>query len=185
MDRKQFLRNATILTGAAVVSPLLTKSLFGSPSHTSNKEGLIKMGKIVGAGEGRQLNVLGDKMTFKLTGEDTANQYTLIEQNNEPGVGIPTHVHTGEDEVFKVIEGRLELSVGGETTILNPGDIGFCPRNVPHSWRVVGNSNAKVDLSFFPSGLERMFEELAQLPPGRPDMKVVGEICGRYGLRFV
>ena len=141
--------------------------------------------KIVRNREGKKLNVLGDKMTFKFTGEETNGHLTLIEQNNEPGVGIPLHVHQDEDEIFRVIEGELEINIGGEITVLNAGDTAFAPRGVPHTWRVIGDQPAKVDLSFFPAGLEKMFDELASLPPGPPDMEIVTEICGRYNVRFI
>ncbi|MBT8285839.1 MAG: quercetin 2,3-dioxygenase [Flavobacteriaceae bacterium] len=141
--------------------------------------------KIVRNDEGKSINVIGDLQTFKLTGEDTNGLFTLIEEQNDPGVGIPPHVHENEDEVFKVLEGEMELTVGGETTLLKAGDLAFGPRGVPHSWRIVGDKKAKVILSVFPSGIEHMFDELGQLPPGPPDFPKVAEICGRYGVTFV
>ena len=141
--------------------------------------------KIVKNDLGHKLNVLGDNQNIKLTGKDTNGQFTLIEQNNQPGVGIPPHVQENEDEVFQVIEGQVEISIGEQTTILHSGDLIFCPKGIPHSWKVVGEGNAKAMLSIFPAGLESMFEELSQLPPGSPDLEKVGKICGKYNLRFV
>lgn len=141
--------------------------------------------KIVRNDEGKTINVIGDVQTIKLNGEDTNGLFTLIEEENEPGTGIPPHVHENEDEVFKVIEGEMELTVGGKTTILKAGDLAFGPRGIPHSWKIVGDSNAKVILSVFPSGIEGMFEELGTLPPGPPDFPKVVEICGRYGVKFI
>ena len=141
--------------------------------------------KIVTKADGQRLNVLGDNQHIKLTGEDTNGQFTLIEQFNEPGMGIPPHVHEDEDEVFQVLSGQVEMSIGDESTVLSAGDLIFCPRGIPHSWRVVGEEKARAMLSIFPAGLEHMFAELAELPPGPPDLEKVGEICGRYNLRFV
>jgi hypothetical protein len=56
---------------------------------------------------------------------------------------------------------------------------------VPHTWKVVGDQKAKVDVSVFPAGLEKMFEELSRLPAGPPDKEVVTGIVGRYGIKFV
>jgi quercetin dioxygenase-like cupin family protein len=141
--------------------------------------------KIVRDNEGQIVNVIGDKQTFKLTGKDTNGLFTLIEEENEPGTGIPLHVHENEDEVFKVIEGEMELTVGGKTTILKAGDLAFGPRGIPHSWKIIGDSKAKVILSVFPAGIENMFEELGGLPQGPPDFPKVAEICGRYGIKFI
>jgi len=68
--------------------------------------------KIAKNDSGHKLNVLGDNQNIKLTGKDTNGQFTLIEQNNQPGVGIPPHIHENEDEVFQVIEGQVEMSIG-------------------------------------------------------------------------
>ncbi len=179
MKRSDFIKSAGMgFSGAALSALVPSISKQGSGSELSAP-------KVVRDGEGKQLNVIGDKMTIKLSGEETGGQYVLAEQYNEPGVGIPMHVHEHEDEIFRVLEGQLEVEVDGQKSVLGPGDMAFCPRGIPHTWRVTGNSKAKVDLSFFPAGLEKMFDELAALPPGPPNMSVVAEICGRYGVRFV
>jgi len=141
--------------------------------------------KLVKYNEGHKLNVLGDHQNIRLTGADTNGQFTLIEQFNEPGVGIPPHVHENEDEVFQVLSGQVEMSVGDKITSLHAGDLIFCPKGVPHSWKVIGNEKARAMLSIFPAGLEGMFKELADLPAGPPDMEKVVGICGKYNLSFV
>ncbi|THH39427.1 cupin domain-containing protein [Neolewinella litorea] len=141
--------------------------------------------RIVREQEGQQVNVLGDRMTFKLTGEDTGGRLTMIEEYNDPGVAIPPHIHDNEDEIFRVLEGELEVTVAGETTLLRAGDMAFGPRGVAHSWRTVGEGKTRVILTAFPSGIEKMFEEIGELPAGPPDMPTVFGICGRYGIHFV
>jgi quercetin dioxygenase-like cupin family protein len=141
--------------------------------------------KIVKNDSGHKLNVMGDNQVIKLSSKDTNGQFTLIEQNNNPGMGIPLHVHENEDEVFHVLSGEVKMIIGEESTTLSAGDMIFCPREVPHSWSVIGEKKAKAMLSIFPAGLEEMFEELSELPAGPPDLEKVGEICGKYKLRFV
>ena len=190
MERKDFLKSTAIGIGALSIIPML------NACKSDSKEGSTKVllkpevtelqkPKIVKENEGNKLNVLGDNQNIKLTGKDTNGQYTLIEQNNEPGVGIPPHVHENEDEVFQVLSGQVEMSVGNQTTTLKAGDLIFCPKGVPHSWRVVGEEKARAMLSIFPAGLESMFKELAELPAGPPDMEKVTAICGKYNLKFV
>ncbi|MGB3779706.1 MAG: cupin domain-containing protein [Tunicatimonas sp.] len=103
----------------------------------------------------------------------------------EPGVGIPPHIHTKEDEIFRVVKGQVELMVNGQVTTLNPGDTVFAPKNIAHSWKVVGSENAKMITSAFPAGIEKMFHELADLPAGPPNFEQVAKICGKYGISFV
>lgn len=75
--------------------------------------------------------------------------------------------------------------VGGKTTVLEAGDVAFAPKNVVHSWKIVGTEKASMSTSAFPAGIEVMFGELGELPPGPPDFEKVAEICGRFGIRFV
>lgn len=75
--------------------------------------------------------------------------------------------------------------VDGATTILNEGDVAFAPKNIPHSWTVVGTEKAKMITSAFPAGIEHMFTELSKLPPGPPDFPKVAEICAKQGISFV
>ncbi|NAY91090.1 cupin domain-containing protein [Muricauda sp. JGD-17] len=190
MERKDFLKVSAIGIGTLSIIPMINACKTESEKETdieSSKSEVknLQKPKIVTKNEGNRLNVLGDNQNIKLTGEDTNGQYTLIEQNNQPGIGIPPHVHENEDEVFQVLSGQVEMSVGNNTTTLQAGDLIFCPKGVPHSWKVVGEENARAMLSIFPAGLEGMFAELAELPAGPPDMEKVSEICGKYNLRFV
>lgn len=175
MNRKEFIKST------------IAVSTLGITAAYSQEKAIPKNmpAKIVRNGEGKSMNVIGDHQTVKLSGKDTNGQFVLIEEENEPGTAIPLHVHDNEDEVFKVLEGQMELTVGDKTTILNAGDLAFGPRGIPHTWKIVGDKKAKVTLSVFPAGIEHMFEELAQLPAGPPDLEKVAQICGEYGIRFI
>ncbi|MEH0157121.1 cupin domain-containing protein [Limibacter armeniacum] len=142
--------------------------------------------QIIKANEGRKLNVIGDHQTIKLTGKDTNGLFTLIEQNNPPGTQLPKHMHEREDEVFQLLEGEVEFTVGDTRSVLKAGDTIFLPRMIPHSFKVLGNQNARVILSIFPAGIEGMFELLSQLPDdGPPDFEKVVRICGDYGVKLM
>ena len=190
MDRKKFIKSSALGLGTLSFIPMMNACKTEEKKETiteiiTAEVVELQKPKIVKDSEGQVLNVIGDNQNIKLTGKDTNRQFTLIEQHNKPGVGIPPHVHENEDEVFQVLEGQVEMMVGGKIATLNAGDLIFCPKGVPHSWKVIGDQNARAMLSIFPAGLENMFEELAQLPAGPPDLKKVGEICGKYKLRFV
>ncbi len=178
MNRSDFFRNAVSGVAAILLLPRMSIA-------TATKEFRNNRVKIVKKGEGKKLNVIGDRMTVKLTGEDTGGKYALVEQYNDPGVGLPPHVHANEDEVFKLLEGEVEFWLGEKSKVLKAGDMIYCPKGIPHTWKVVGNQKAKVDLGFFPAGMEKMFDELAALPAGPPDLEKVEQICARFGVSFV
>ncbi len=181
MDRKKFIQTSGFSLGLALI-PGMFRGQDSKPGkfHTVNVQP-----KIIRDSEGDVLNVIGDIQTHKLIGTDTGNQIVEWVDNVEPGVGIPPHIHTKEDEIFRVIKGQIEIMVAGKTTILEAGDTAFAPKNIPHSWKVVGTEKAKMITSAFPAGIEIMFRELADLPPGPPDFEKVTEICAKHGISFL
>ncbi|MEX2409957.1 MAG: cupin domain-containing protein [Candidatus Paceibacterota bacterium] len=181
MDRKTFIKNSGIGISLALI-PSIAQSQLTAPEnqHESNLNA-----KIIRDKEGEVLNVIGDIQTHKLVGSDTNNQIVEWVDDVTPGTGIPPHIHTKEDEIFRVIKGQIEIMVDGKTTVLNAGDIAFAPKNIPHSWQVVGTEKAKMITSAFPAGIEKMFGELAGLPAGPPDFEMVAKICGNHGITFV
>jgi quercetin dioxygenase-like cupin family protein len=48
------------------------------------------------------------------------------------GSWIHEHHHP-QEEVWHVIEGELEVTVGGETAVASPGVVAVIPANTPHS----------------------------------------------------
>lgn len=181
MDRKKFLQ----ATGIGTVLSLIPGVVLSRTLTTDNNIVLDNDPKIIRDQEGKVLNVIGDIQTHKLLGSDTGNQIVEWVDNVEPGVGIPPHIHTREDEIFRVIKGQIEIMVNGETTILKEGDLAFAPKNLPHAWKVVGTEKAKMITTAFPAGIEFMFKELSKLPAGPPDFEKVSEICGNHGISFV
>lgn len=61
----------------------------------------------------------------------------------EAGAWIHEHQHPN-DEVWIVIEGKLEVTVGGETTVAGPGCAALVPPNSPHSVTAVTAARAIV-----------------------------------------
>lgn len=60
--------------------------------------------------------------------------YWDIEANAE----MPLHSHPHE-QITNVLEGRLELVVGGESRILGPGSGAVIAPDVPHSGKAIGD----------------------------------------------
>lgn len=181
MDRKTFFKNTGIGIGLAML-PSIARSRVSS---TENKHESKLEPKFIRDKEGAVLDVIGDIQTHKLSGSETNNQIVEWVDDVEPGVGIPPHIHTKEDEIFRVVKGQIEIMVDGKTTVLNAGDIAFAPKNIPHAWKVIGTEKARMITSAFPAGIEKMFEELAGLPAGAPDFEKVAKICGNHGITFL
>ena len=89
-----------------------------------------------------------------LSGEDTRGAYCLLEVSLAPGIGVPRHTHTREDETYYVTSGELEVTVGDEVFVLKAGDTLIAPRNIPHELRNSGATTNHYVLVFSPSGFE-------------------------------
>lgn len=51
--------------------------------------------------------------------------------------------HEGEEWIY-VLSGRLRLTLGGESTVLAPGDAAYFDGLLPHRWDVLGEEDAEI-----------------------------------------
>ncbi|MBE9488915.1 MAG: cupin domain-containing protein [Bacteroidetes bacterium] len=84
----------------------------------------------------------GIKARFVHTNNNTIGFVELDE-----GAILPEHFHIHE-QTTQIIEGKLEMTIGGETKILEPGMLTIIPSNVPHSARAI--TYCKVTDVFYP-----------------------------------
>jgi quercetin dioxygenase-like cupin family protein len=72
-----------------------------------------------------------------------SDNLTLAYYAVKAGASIHEHAHEN-DEVWNVIEGRLEITVAGETRVLGPGSAAVVPPNTRHSIKAVTDARAIV-----------------------------------------
>ena len=63
----------------------------------------------------------------------------------EPYAEAPLHAHE-EEQVFIVLEGELELELGGDKRLLRPGDAALIPAFVPHAARTFERPAYQIDV---------------------------------------
>lgn len=100
-----------------------------------------------------------------LRGADTGGAYTLIEASLAPGIGVPRHTHTREDESYFVLSGELEVIVRDQIFVLKAGDTLMAPRDIPHQLRNSGSVENHYLLMFSPSGFEEFVMAAAAPAP--------------------
>jgi quercetin dioxygenase-like cupin family protein len=61
------------------------------------------------------------------------------------------HLHPNSEEVLVLIEGELDHTIGDEMHRLTPGSAICVPANVPHDGRNIGNTTARMLVSY-PTG---------------------------------
>ncbi|MEV7652488.1 MULTISPECIES: cupin domain-containing protein [Micrococcaceae] len=143
----------------------------------------------VPAGDGHAVWLNGDLYTSKLDSRDTQGRITVLEATVPPGGGPPRHNHLNEDEIFYVIDGRLEITIGDTEYEAGPGSLVFVPQGAMHSFTNRTRDYAKQLLLFTPGGFERFFFEAGlTAEAGRPipelaatDQHLAQEIAAKYG----
>lgn len=63
----------------------------------------------------------------------------------EPNRSLPNHHHP-EEQAGTIIEGEMELTVGGVTRRMHVGDVYVVPPNVPHSGRTFDSGCIALDI---------------------------------------
>lgn len=156
MQRRKFL------AATAATIPTL---VFGQNFHI--KEDRTKKGFVVKANQGRfnettKLNG-NSPNDIKVSGKDTAANFSLFEYTGNEKGGPPLHMHLKQDEIFFIIEGEYLFKVGDETHQLKTGDSIFLPRKVPHTFAQT-SAKGRMLFMFQPSGkMENFFRALASL----------------------
>jgi quercetin dioxygenase-like cupin family protein len=103
----------------------------------------------LGPNEGEAMFVLGDVVTFKITGADSDHSYFLTEIVSPPGGG-PAFLHTHvPQETFWILEGDYEVygqDENGDKYAIEAtvGSTVHVPGNVPHGFKNVGDSRGKL-----------------------------------------
>ncbi len=138
-------------------------------------------------GQGVTYRVIGgDVITFKVTGEQTDNQFTVAEVTTAPDHGPPLHMHLREEETFYVLEGSYVFHVGDRRIMAGQGSVLVVPVQVPHRFVNVGNSTGRLLVMARPSGFEHFIREFAALPVDEPvELARLREIGDRYGIVFL
>jgi quercetin dioxygenase-like cupin family protein len=149
--------------------------------------------KIPDSKPARYINFRGGLVKFHADSTDTSGQFALLEMKGGPGVEPPLHVHRNEDELFYVLEGQLKVLRGNEEITLSPGESGFLPRNVAHTFKIVSDS-ARFLVYITPGGFEAYFRDLghpvaedamSKEPPAQIPVAELLRVGGRYSVTFM
>ena len=139
-------------------------------------------------GEGEAIWMLNSLVTVKATAEETAGAYSLCEQVVTAAGNPPPHVHRDADEAFYVLDGEVDIEVGGEVVGAGPGTFAFAPRGVPHTYRV-RSATARMLVLGSPGGLDRFFTAVGEPAPARalptpaaPDVDAVVSVAAAHGI---
>jgi quercetin dioxygenase-like cupin family protein len=142
--------------------------------------------KVVEPGGGR-IGRLGPGVGvhFKIDGEDTGGALSVVEHPFEVGALVRPHVHTREDEISIVLEGRIGFRSEDQEVVLGSGGYIIKPRNQVHAMWNAGDTPARMIEIITPAGFEGFFRGFADLNDAGPiDLTRVAELAAAHGLPY-
>jgi len=134
-------------------------------------------------GDGLTVGVLADQSTFKVESAQVNGAYAILEQTIPPGGGPPYHVHRHETEIFYILDGEFELTVGGKKIAAPAGCIATCPRDIPHTFRNVGSSPARLLLTIIPGRFGDFFKEVDRID--HTDKAAIKALAATYDVEIL
>lgn len=76
-----------------------------------------------------------------ITAHNPSGNFDLVEGVTDPNVlGPPPHHHTGYNELFFVLEGKMEFMVDGKLVVVEPGESIDLPQNTLHIFKTIGTT---------------------------------------------
>ncbi len=104
--------------------------------------------------EGQRLEAWGAQVIVKAGTLETGGAFNLLEVMGAGGFATPLHIHYAEDVAVYVLEGSLTIYWGDEKKEATAGSYFFQPRGIPHGFRVMGDSRARVLYLTVPAGFD-------------------------------
>jgi quercetin dioxygenase-like cupin family protein len=134
-------------------------------------------------GEGKVVGVLRDRSVFKVLSEQTGGAYAILEQAIPAGHGPPLHVHRHETEIFYILEGQFEITLGDQKVAATPGALVVGPRDIRHTFRNVGPREGRLLLTVIPGRFANYFIEVDGVPDN--DRAAIKALCARYDVEIL
>ncbi|GIW85931.1 MAG: hypothetical protein KatS3mg108_0255 [Isosphaeraceae bacterium] len=134
-------------------------------------------------GEGTRVVTLAAETTIKVRPDQTAGAYAILEQLIPADHGPPLHVHRHETEVFYILEGQFEITLGSQRQAAPPGSLVVAPPDIPHTFHNVGPSPGRLLLTIIPGRFAGFFLDSDGVDPN--DRATLKTLCARYDVQIL
>ena len=82
------------------------------------------------------LAYMGSNMSLLAKGEETGGRFALMEFHSRPGNEPPPHIHEWEDELYYLLDGRMEFYCDDEVLSVGAGEVAFLPQGKAHAFYI-------------------------------------------------
>jgi len=105
------------------------------------------------------IGLVGDTYTISVSGHDTNDRFCVIDMHVPPGGGPGPHRHDFE-ETFILLDGEIEVTFRGKTSIVHAGETANIPSNAPHRFHNASSKSARMICICSPAGNDKFFQEV-------------------------
>ena len=67
------------------------------------------------------------------------NIAAVYDTSLEPGQGVPLHFHNDLEEIYYILSGYGNMTIGDEKQEISRNDVVYIPKNAPHTLTNTGN----------------------------------------------
>ena len=125
--------------------------------------------RLLKPGGGPTLSFLGVNLAYKVSSQDTAGKWSLLEYLAPPKfAGPPLHWHKITHEVFYVLAGVVTFRLGDEVFEGEADAMVYIPKGVLHTFSNQQDKPARFLMFTTPGGFDEYFKELAAMAQSEP-----------------
>ena len=113
--------------------------------------------------EGQAISVVGDTYRILVSGEQTNGNYAVIDMLVPPGGGPGPHAHKDIQEMFYVVEGKIDFKMEGGSYTAKKGSFVNIPfGGAVHCFKNTTDQVAHLLCTVVPAGLDSFFKEIGK-----------------------
>ena len=132
------------------------------------------------------LDIGGSRLIHRIDSASTHGALSVVEFISQPGEGVGVHTHEREDELVYLLEGEIQVSLGGQELTVTQGACALLPRGIPHGYTNIGSVPSRLLAVLLPGRLDAFFVELSkELASDRPHEEAIVGLCRAFGLTFL
>jgi quercetin dioxygenase-like cupin family protein len=138
--------------------------------------------------------LLGDTVTFKVTGQQTDGKYSVWEIKVPSQSGPPSHYHTNLEEGFCVLEGDFSFQYNENVVNATDGSFIHIQRGIIHTYKNLSKNISRLLVTGLPAGFENFIEQLGvpitdeknfKAPSTPPEIERIVEVAKKNAIIFV
>ena len=102
--------------------------------------------------------ILGDTVTFKVTGQQTYGKYSVWEIKVPSQSGPPSHYHTNLEEGFYILQGEFSFQYNENVVNATAGSFIHVQRGIIHTYKNVSKNISRLLVTEVPAGSENFID---------------------------